>query len=1046
MTIIVAIGIMFRCCLTDVKHSKRDNENDNKGTHDLPKDSKLRLPKAAFSYFYRHHSDKLVKAGYATFLLIIISTVVHGQDLKVDQPKIDSLKDVVAKMNGIERARPLTNLAVAMLNKSIDSSKVYFEQAIKIAEESGSDTLRSGVTTSYALRAIDLAEGDFVIPYLYKIRDSKTFDNLPGKYKSELYNALFDIHYWRTSNYDSCLYYTNKWIDTATDTLWLAYGYLERGAAYNELGNNIKSLESLNMCASLLPALPHDRDLASSLYNNFGMLYADEHEYKKAAEYFKKAVEWGQGTKVPAGLLPMLNNLGVLHLWMGEYGEALGYFNTTARLLPEYDQPWANANNALNIGTALTLMGKPKEGLEKYKLSMQMFEKLKEPHKIASLHRLMAEAYRLLGMYKDAEREALLCLDWDEKEGSGELVKESVQELYKIYSATGQYEKAFKYQNRYLAIVDSLNSVERKTNLGLLEKNYELAQQERIRENLQDENKLHLAQAETDRVTRIALIVGSIALAIGVVIAMMAYRRSRLQNQKIEAQAQQLLEAAKAKARFFANVSHELRTPVTLLSGMLELLKDKTVLNGHSEKMDIALGNSRKLQSMLNDVLDLSRVETGKWELSVRRKELLPLLNRIVLAFESLLVKKNIELRYDAGALEGLEIDIDEDKFEKIINNLVYNAVKFNRDGGWIRVSAQRTETHVVIQVSDGGIGIPEKDVPYIFDRYYQSATTDKLHSQGIGIGLSLVREFTLLHGGDITVTSTLNEGSCFTLQIPIKVSAPGLFENGEVHHEEIDVTFDNFSHKPLVLVVEDNDEMRFYLKEILGGHVNTAEASNGRVALEWLKAHKPDLIISDVMMPEMDGYEFLTHLKSSPLYRGIPVVMLTARASEEDMLQGLSLGVDDYIIKPFSSKELKIRIHNLLMNQEIRHEWSQKAAEPEEIITEPAGPSENEMFVEKVKAFVESNASNASLGIGDLGEYMAMSERQVYRKAATLTGMTPGQLIKEIRLKLAYRLLLERKVTKVSDLAQRVGFENSSYFSRQFLERYGKRPAELLN
>jgi len=160
-------------------------------------------------------------------------------------------------------------------------------------------------------------------------------------------------------------------------------------------------------------------------------------------------------------------------------------------------------------------------------------------------------------------------------------------------------------------------------------------------------------------------------------------------------------------------------------------------------------------------------------------------------------------------------------------------------------------------------------------------------------------------------------------------------------------------------------------------------------------------------------------------------------------MLQGLSLGVDDYIIKPFSAKELKIRIHNLLVNQEIRREWSKKGPEPEEVI---ANTPENEMFVEKVRSFVEANASNASLGIGDLGEYLAMSERQVYRKAATLTGMTPGQLIKEIRLKVAYKLLLERKVTKVSDLAQRVGFENSSYFSRQFLERYGKRPADLLS
>jgi DNA-binding response OmpR family regulator len=243
---------------------------------------------------------------------------------------------------------------------------------------------------------------------------------------------------------------------------------------------------------------------------------------------------------------------------------------------------------------------------------------------------------------------------------------------------------------------------------------------------------------------------------------------------------------------------------------------------------------------------------------------------------------------------------------------------------------------------------------------------------------------------------------------------------------------------------VEDNEEMRFYLKEILGEYADVAETRHGREGLKWLKTHTPDLIISDVMMPEMDGYEFLSQLKASAAWRGIPVVMLTARASEEDLLHGLSLGVDDYIIKPFNAKELKIRVHNLLTNQEIRKEWMQKPLEPGESAADVTS-SEDQVFLEKVRMFVETNSEKSALGIGDLADHLAMSERQVYRRAATLTGMTPGQLIKEIKLKIAYRLLLERKVTKVAELARRVGFENSSYFSKQFLDRYGKRPADYL-
>jgi signal transduction histidine kinase/DNA-binding response OmpR family regulator len=943
---------------------------------------------------------------------------------------------------GQQTARQLTELAITLRDTNIDSAKALFGQAYKMADH---DTIRAGITARFCGKVLHNGEENFSRHYLVMIRDSKSFNDLPGLYKVRIYYALFDIHYWALSGYDSCLYYANKWIEISPDSVWLAYGYLERGASYAELGNNLKALEAFNTALNIIPSGNKDMDLPSSLYNNFGMLYSDEHEYEKAAEYFEKALGYSEHTKIPGGNLPMLNNLGVLNLWMGKYEKSLNYLKRAAELLPAYDRPWSTANIIQNQGNALTMMGRPREGLAMYEQSMAMFEKLKEAHKIAGLHRLKAEAYRMLGDYRKAEQEALQCLNWDLKEGSGELVKESYQELYKIYSSTRQYEKAFNYQNKYLAIIDSLNSAERKTQFGLLEKNFELEQQETIRERLENENQLALVQSKTDRVTRISLIAGSVALAITVVIALMAYRRSRFKSEKIEAQAEQLREAAKTKARFFANVSHELRTPVTLLSGMLELMKENSKVIDATEKLDIALGNSRKLQIMLNDVLDLSRVEEGKWELVFKRKTLLPLLNRIVFAFESLLVKKNIELRYDASAIEGLEIDLDEDKFEKIINNLIYNAVKFNQESGWIQVSAQRDEDNVVIQISDSGIGIAENELPYIFDRHYQSAATDKLHSQGIGIGLALVREFTTLHGGEVTVTSRENEGSAFTVKLPINSSAvPATLMATVDEVDIIDVSFDNFGRKPKVLIVEDNDEMRYYLKEILGGHVSTYEAANGRLALDWLKSHKPDLIISDVMMPEMDGYEFLSHLKSSATYRGIPVMMLTARAAEEDRLQGLSLGVDDYVIKPFSSKELKIRLHNLLMNQEIRREWSQKV-EPDENET-PASPSENEIFIEKVKEFVEANASNANLGVGDLGEHLAMSERQVYRRAATLTGMTPGQLVKEIRLRIAYKLLLEKKITKVSDLAQRVGFENSSYFSRQFLERYRKRPTDMIS
>jgi DNA-binding response OmpR family regulator len=248
-----------------------------------------------------------------------------------------------------------------------------------------------------------------------------------------------------------------------------------------------------------------------------------------------------------------------------------------------------------------------------------------------------------------------------------------------------------------------------------------------------------------------------------------------------------------------------------------------------------------------------------------------------------------------------------------------------------------------------------------------------------------------------------------------------------------------------LILIVEDNAEMRFFLRHVLGTGIDIAEAGNGREALRWLNDHTPDLIISDVMMPHMDGYQFLSALKSSEQWRSIPVIMVTSRSSEQDLLHGLSLGVDDYIVKPFNEKELKIRIFNLLSNQRMRKEWLMKQVEKDNAPAIVEEPDDRTAFIEQVQKFVEERAAYSTLGITDLADHLAMSERQLYRKCGLITGLTPANLIKEIRLKIAYKMLLDKRVSKITELASMVGFENSAYFSRQFFERYGKKPVEFL-
>jgi signal transduction histidine kinase/DNA-binding response OmpR family regulator len=964
--------------------------------------------------------------------------------------KLDSLKHLVITTEGLPKAQALFALAKLYSGLSIDSTIIFADDALRICSQLKNDT--TYIIIAFGMQDIlgRVGEKELALHYLLTAKNLKSPEAMIPKFRNMIHIGLYFIHYWNHTRYDSSVYYGLLSAAHTGDSLSRADRFIMIGAAYNKMGDNIKALEYYNRAQSLMSSIDFYPQEFCFLYNQLGMLYSDEGDLKKSEKFFLKSIALGKITGRFPKVSPM-NNLALVYDRIGEYEKSLKYLDSAATFLP-LDDPWRGSIIIRNKGKVLTHAGRPEAGIEKTMEAMRIFQHLKDNYTVARLHLQLAEAYRMLEDYRTAEREALMALEWDRQHGYGELVKESYRELSLNYTATRQYAKALEYQNAYLKILDSLNSAERRNKFVQLEKNFEFAVQDKMRQDLKRKNELYLTQANADKEIRLYLILGTVILTGAVVMTVMANRKMRSQNvvlnqqnKKIEDQARLLQEAAKTKSRFFANVSHELRTPVTLVNGMLELMREKSSHNGSNKKLDIALTSSRRLQSMLNEVLDLSRVEAGELKLSLCRREAVPLLGRIVFAFESLLLRKNIRLDYDVNEIEGLAIDVDEDKFEKVINNLMHNAVKFNNDGGWIMVSAQRKDAVMSISVSDSGVGIPDSDLPFVFDRFYQSSSTDKLSSQGIGIGLSLVRDFTELHSGKVAVSSRVNEGSCFTVTFPIVPAADaGVEESFESLTELPEVNFNSFTKRPHILIVEDNDEMRFYLKEILGNEVDIAEAQHGREALQWLESRIPDVIISDVMMPEMDGQEFLLHLKRSKEYRGIPVVMLTARASEEDLLHGLSLGVDDYIIKPFNARELKIRIHNLVTNQEIRREWTKLPAETDEF-TKLVSAEEDELFKDKIRAFVEAHADNGALGIGDLCDHLAISERQLYRKAATLTGMTPAQLIKEVRMKIAYRLLLERQVTKVSDVAKRVGFDNTSYFSRQFEARFGRRPTDMI-
>lgn len=542
-------------------------------------------------------------------------------------------------------------------------------------------------------------------------------------------------------------------------------------------------------------------------------------------------------------------------------------------------------------------------------------------------------------------------------------------------------------------------------------------------------------------------------------------RQIRKDKKLIEQQAEELKQLDALKSRFFTNISHELRTPVTLIKAPLEnLLQTKGATLAHSvhKSLKQVLNNAGKLSRLIEELLELSRLEAKKAKLKEEPTPLASFCRQLFAAYEFGAHLKNIEYRLEYELKENALYLIDRNRFEKIINNFLSNALKFTPENGAITMKSRQAGKDIVIEVADSGRGIPEEDLPHVFDRYFQTRKADFATEGGTGIGLALSREMADLMEGEITVESQPGEGATFILTIPAKVvenaeavplltrstpelSAPETVERSAAPNNE---------GQPKVLIVEDNPDMQQLLLELLSGLYNCQIANHGAEAWKWLKTNTPEvqdveLIVSDVMMPEMDGYTLLEKVKAHENWHKTPVIMLTARSAEEDKLQALRMGVDDYLLKPFSPDELKARMKNLIRNYHNRQanvEQDTGATEKPEFEFNEPNSSANQDWLKEVETVTKS-ALEKGIKINTLllAEQVFLSERQFSRKLKKLTGLTPNAYIQEAKLQLA-RQLLERQVyPTVNEVAQAAGYSSGSYLSKVYSERFGKKPGEYL-
>lgn len=754
-------------------------------------------------------------------------------------------------------------------------------------------------------------------------------------------------------------------------------------------------------------------DIEGSCLKNIGGMYSQDGDQVTAIEYFEKAITSAQLSNDSSLLHRLHHGLGLAYTRAGDFSDALPH----CRKALEFGF-LMNDQKAIGFG-----------------------------YQVFGIH------YLDKGEFDSAEYYMDKTLELAKKISNAQLIDNAQGVLEQVYYKTGRYKQAYDTYHEMSTKSDSVFSLENTELIAAMKEKYKNEKEERelAEKNLQLQEASYSLKEQ--RNFQIVLIVVVILLT---VIVFLIYRSSvlrkkanhllRIKNEEIEQHIQKVENLSDHKNRWFINVAHELRTPLTLIKGPISRILKNDALDKEI-KSDLILvdRNTSSLTNLVNEILELSRIEEGEVTLKETTFDLNELLARTVNTFDSKAIQQGITLRFQD--LHKVFLTADREKLHKVFFNLLSNALKFTPEGGSVEVIlSQKSSGEVCVVVKDNGSGIQSEDLPFIFDRFYQTSQPSKDVQGGTGIGLALSKEITEMHGGSLRVSSTPGMGSTFKLNLPAELVShkndeefEEVLGNAKTKDVKYAISSDGrltLDRRPQLLLVEDNDDMRAYVGSLLKDHFEIVEAINGRVALGTLEEKEIEFIISDVMMPEMDGVSFLKQVKASPKWKYLPFVHLSALSDETLRKEVLRIGIDDFLVKPFDPEELIIRVKNLYANF-----LNRSNLEPDEEVA----ISYDEKIMRRLKEEVIVNLDDNSFNVLRLADAAAMSERQLYRYLKTATGLTPLQFIQEIKLSRAHEFARKKVFGSTSELASAVGFKQAAYFSTLFEKRYGKKPGVIL-
>lgn len=783
------------------------------------------------------------------------------------------------------------------------------------------------------------------------------------------------------------------------------------GVVYNEIEDFNTAEDFTRRALALALEIGHTESIARAC-NTMGNHYRRRKDGKEAVRYYEMGLQHLAGKTNVAIKNLLLNNIALYYITEDiEREKTRQYLDEALKIAQTFDNKSGEVLTYIRMGSFYTNVGE-------FARAEEVLLKAKQTSLALGNHSGLQDIYKGL---TELKRKAGLPLE------------------------------AQAYEIKYLRVKDSLFSLDKARQVAQLETRFETEKKEQQIKILEQDAYIQSIWKNT--------LIGGALLLIGVSYYIFRLQRSRTRKAKQLLETQELLndklkEMDRIKSAFFANISHEFRTPLTLILVPLEEeLKNRS--GREKEPLLLMKRNANRLLELVNQVLDLSKLEAGKMDVQLEHGDIHTLLKIISASFESL--AQHRQIHFDRNfEIDTPNIWFDRDKVEKIITNLLANAFKFTPSNGRVIFTAKikRNDNKLLLTIADSGKGIAPHEQELVFSSFYRAGNGN---TEGTGLGLSLVKELVRFYGGTITLESEVNRGSVFTIQLPTNKEAFALTQARERFHapsrlqetlmtnparddlpeNETSVT----DRKDSILVVEDNEELRKFMSSILEKEFNVFTSADGEQGVQLAVNEIPNLIVSDLMMPNMDGMHLTEKIKSDERTCHIPVILLTAKGDQTSRIAGLKTGADEYLTKPFSTEELLVRIRNLIAQRKLLADrFRERILVP---ITAIEGISLDDRFLQRIRAIIEENMSDPTFSVEELAEKANLNRTQLLRKLKGLTGLSPNDFIKDLRLQKAADMI-RQNVDTITQIGYAVGFNDQSYFSKCFKKQFGTTPKEF--